>query len=101
MPEIKVTDAAKTWIDAMAGAGLFTWKAETGIEIPVDVRVVVELLHEVAASATINVTRQGGRLVGISLVPFGSKQVFEELEGTFDAAVASHDDLKEGDVSVP
>lgn len=96
MPEIKVTDEAKTWIDAMARAGLFAWKEETGIEIPDDVRVAIELLHEIAASATLDVLRQGGRIVDITVMTIGSTQVYEELQEKFDIAVASHDDLEEG-----
>lgn len=97
MPEIKITEETETYFDAVATAGVYAWKQETGISVPDDVKDVMELLHEVGAGATISASRQGGRLVSITVMTSGDQQAFEALQEKFDDAINSHDDLEEGD----
>jgi hypothetical protein len=61
----------------------------------------MELLHEVAAGATISANRKNGRLSSISITTSGDSQILSALEGKFDDAISSHDDLEEQDGYVP
>jgi hypothetical protein len=100
MPQIDITDDTEAYFDAIATEGAYSWD-NPGISVPSDVQDCMELLHEVLAGATISASRQQGRLVSISITTSGDQQVFEGLQETFDDAINSHDDLKEGDGYCP
>jgi hypothetical protein len=98
---IKVTDETKAYFDAVANEGVYSWKQGTGIAVSGDTLAAMELLHEVAAGATISVSRQGGRITSITITTGGSSQILDVLQEGLSDAIDSHDDLEEQDGYLP
>jgi hypothetical protein len=69
--------------------------------VPNDVKDAMELLHEVAAGATISTSRSSGRITSISIVNSGSTSTLADLQEKFNDAINSHDELEEQDGYAP
>jgi hypothetical protein len=100
MSQITITTETEDYFGAIAQEGAYTW-TDPGIDVPADVRVAMELLHEVLAGATLSVSRQGGRVVCILITTGGSSQILNVLEEALDDAISSHDKIKEEDGYLP
>jgi hypothetical protein len=99
---IKTTDECKTWLDNLKSRGVFSFYEDGGINVPEEVRAIIELLHEFGASATIDVDRhQSGRLDTLTVTQPGDEQIFNGLEGDFNAAEGSLNGVKPDDNTAP
>lgn len=103
---ITTTDECKTWLDSLKSEGIFSFKESGGINVPEEVRAIVEALHEFGAGATIAVDHhEGGQLDGrldkLTITQSGDEQIFDGLEGDFNAAKGSLDGVKPDDNVVP
>lgn len=102
--QITITGKVEDYFEALVNEGIISWNTpQAGITVSSDVRAALELLHAVAAGATVTVNRdQNNRVTSISVSSY-STQTYDALNGDMEDAIDSYGDdgIEENDGYTP